>query len=96
MGGDQTADSPGDPLTRRFVAATTLVVFEHEVPPVEAVFTSIGDDVAVEPHAVLPGWCEEETAPAAVDACDLRVRFQHATSMTRHVASGAWHRMQRS
>ena len=65
--------------------ALDLVVIEHEVPAVEAVLASVGDDVAREPDAVLARRREQERSTAAVDAGDLRIGFQHARPVCRSV-----------
>ncbi len=73
--------SAGDSDVGLVAAVGVVVVFEHEVPTVEAVLASVGDHVAVEPDVVLSWWREEEAAAAAVDARDLSGRFQHGSSM---------------
>ena len=58
---------------------------EHEVPAVEAVLAAVGDDVARIPDAVLARLGQEEGAPAAIDARDHEVGFEHSHSLTRCV-----------
>ena len=49
---------------------------QHQIPSVEAVLASIGDEVAGQPHTVFARLREEVTAAAAVDADDRWLRYQ--------------------
>src|SRR5918995_1524396 len=71
------------PTTDLSVVVDVFVDFlsEDEVPAVEAVLAPVGDDVAGIPRAVLPRWRQQERAPSAVDARDLRVGLDHTFSI---------------
>jgi hypothetical protein len=62
-------------------AVVEVVVFEHEIPTVEAIFTSVGNEVAFEPDSILTRRREKKAAPTAIDTSDLRVRLKHPLSM---------------
>lgn len=56
---------------RLIAAGGVVVVLEHEVPPIEAVFASIRDHVTLEPDAVFAWRRQQEAAAATIDARDL-------------------------
>jgi len=58
-----------------------VVVGQHEVPAVAAVFAAVGDDVARQPLAVLTRLGQQVAAAAAVDADDRGLWLQHTRSL---------------
>ncbi|MFM2072286.1 MAG: hypothetical protein RLZZ623_2549, partial [Actinomycetota bacterium] len=54
----------------------TFIVGQHEIPPVAAVFASVGHDVAGFPPAILGRMAQEVTTPTAVDAHDRGFRLE--------------------
>ena len=95
MGGYKKADPRGVPLTCSDrsdvgdIAADAVVVFQHEIPAIEAVFATVGNDVPIEPDAVFARRGEQETPSATIDAGDLGVGFQHRPSMARLSAAAS-------
>jgi hypothetical protein len=57
-------------IARTLRLAADVIVFEHEVPPVEAVLAAIHDDVSGARRVVVVEVRDEMGAPAAVDAHD--------------------------
>ena len=58
-----------------------IVVWEDEIPAVEAVLAAVGDDVAGKPLALLGGMGQEVTPAATVDTDDCGFRVVHTRSV---------------
>jgi hypothetical protein len=54
-------------------AAGIVFVGKFEIPPVKAVFASVGNDVARFPYTVLPRHRQKVAPAAAVDAGDVLI-----------------------
>ena len=61
--------------------AVFVVVGQHQIPAVAAVFAAVGNDVAGQPDAVLGGMREQVATAPAIDAGDGGFRLQHARSL---------------
>ena len=54
-----------------------LILWKHEIPAVETVLASVGNDVTRKPTwALFPWVCEEKCTTPTVDAVDLRIRLK--------------------
>ena len=62
-------------------AGGIVVVFEDEIPAIEAILAPVRHHIAAQPDPVLAGRGQEKAAAATVDADDLGGRLEHIISM---------------
>ena len=65
------------------LGGSVVVVGQHEVPAVAAVFAAIGHDVARQPFTIFTRGSEQVTSAAAVDTDDGGLGLQHTRSLAR-------------
>ena len=58
-----------------------VLVGHHQIPTVETVLATVGNDITRLPDAVLRRMTEQEAPPTAIDARDLWCWGEHPTSL---------------